>query len=191
MLRVLFSFLVSVCRSSQEGSANRGERLRVRRPQSQTCALLTHPPWFCLIRCRLRWERARPTRRRLATGGWMPLERPPTRRHVCVLPSRPGPARTRSPSLTARFSPLCLQTASSALQGAIQLGIGYTVGNLSSKAERDVLMQDFYVVESIFFPRCVCTSGGSSTITAFLPNSHLFSFSEQRRQQLDPSPPLF
>ncbi|CAG07769.1 unnamed protein product, partial [Tetraodon nigroviridis] len=45
----------------------------------------------------------------------------------------------------------CL-TASSALQGAIQLGIGYTVGNLSSKPERDVLMQDFYVVESIFFP---------------------------------------
>uniref|UniRef100_A0A4W3GM74 Phosphatidylinositol-4-phosphate 5-kinase type 1 gamma n=1 Tax=Callorhinchus milii TaxID=7868 RepID=A0A4W3GM74_CALMI len=36
--------------------------------------------------------------------------------------------------------------------GAIQLGIGYTVGNLSSKPERDVLMQDFYVVESIFFP---------------------------------------
>ncbi|XP_068605025.1 phosphatidylinositol 4-phosphate 5-kinase type-1 alpha-like [Brachionichthys hirsutus] len=44
------------------------------------------------------------------------------------------------------------KTTSSALQGAIQLGIGYTVGNLSSKAERDVLMQDFYVVESIFFP---------------------------------------
>ncbi|ETE61119.1 Phosphatidylinositol-4-phosphate 5-kinase type-1 gamma, partial [Ophiophagus hannah] len=33
-----------------------------------------------------------------------------------------------------------------------KLGIGYTVGNLSSKPERDVLMQDFYVVESIFFP---------------------------------------
>lgn len=49
-----------------------------------------------------------------------------------------------------------LQTTSSALKGAIQLGIGYTVGNLSSKPERDVLMQDFYVVESIFFPRCVC-----------------------------------
>uniref|UniRef100_A0A8C2JJH5 Phosphatidylinositol-4-phosphate 5-kinase, type I, gamma b n=1 Tax=Cyprinus carpio TaxID=7962 RepID=A0A8C2JJH5_CYPCA len=43
-------------------------------------------------------------------------------------------------------------TTSSALRGAIQLGIGYTVGNLSSKPERDVLMQDFYVVESIFFP---------------------------------------
>uniref|UniRef100_A0A673GNT4 Phosphatidylinositol-4-phosphate 5-kinase, type I, gamma b n=1 Tax=Sinocyclocheilus rhinocerous TaxID=307959 RepID=A0A673GNT4_9TELE len=47
---------------------------------------------------------------------------------------------------------VCRQTTSSALKGAIQLGIGYTVGNLSSKPERDVLMQDFYVVESIFFP---------------------------------------
>ncbi|XP_029561402.1 phosphatidylinositol 4-phosphate 5-kinase type-1 gamma-like isoform X1 [Salmo trutta] len=44
------------------------------------------------------------------------------------------------------------KTTSSALKGAIQLGIGYTVGNLRSKPERDVLMQDFYVVESIFFP---------------------------------------
>ncbi|XP_074163739.1 phosphatidylinositol 4-phosphate 5-kinase type-1 gamma isoform X6 [Sminthopsis crassicaudata] len=44
------------------------------------------------------------------------------------------------------------KTTSSTLRGAIQLGIGYTVGNLSSKPERDVLMQDFYVVESIFFP---------------------------------------
>lgn len=57
------------------------------------------------------------------------------------------------------FSVDRLQTTSSALQGAIQLGIGYTVGNLSSKPERDVLMQDFYVVESIFFPRCTCMSG--------------------------------
>ncbi|KAJ8274045.1 hypothetical protein COCON_G00086700 [Conger conger] len=44
------------------------------------------------------------------------------------------------------------KTTSSALKGAIQLGIGYTVGNLTSKPERDVLLQDFYVVESIFFP---------------------------------------
>lgn len=44
------------------------------------------------------------------------------------------------------------KTTSSALKGSIQLGIGYTVGNLSSKPERDVLMQDFYMVESIFFP---------------------------------------
>ncbi|KAG1971090.1 phosphatidylinositol-4-phosphate 5-kinase, type I, beta a [Pimephales promelas] len=39
-----------------------------------------------------------------------------------------------------------------ALRGAIQLGIGYTVGNLTSKPDRDVLMQDFYVVESVFLP---------------------------------------
>uniref|UniRef100_A0A671TRY3 Phosphatidylinositol-4-phosphate 5-kinase, type I, beta b n=1 Tax=Sparus aurata TaxID=8175 RepID=A0A671TRY3_SPAAU len=32
------------------------------------------------------------------------------------------------------------------------LGIGYTVGNLTSKPDRDVLMQDFYVVESVFLP---------------------------------------
>ncbi|XP_069778320.1 phosphatidylinositol-4-phosphate 5-kinase, type I, beta a isoform X3 [Narcine bancroftii] len=44
------------------------------------------------------------------------------------------------------------KTPSSALQGSIQLGIGYAVGNLTSKPERDVLMQDFYVVESVFLP---------------------------------------
>lgn len=73
-----------------------------------------------------------------------------------------------------------LQTASSALQGAIQLGIGYTVGNLSSKPERDVLMQDFYVVESIFFPRCVCMSDCvtvrtcAATVSIFISlSSHL------------------
>ncbi|XP_028280966.1 phosphatidylinositol 4-phosphate 5-kinase type-1 alpha isoform X2 [Parambassis ranga] len=44
------------------------------------------------------------------------------------------------------------KTTSSALKGAIQLGIAHTVGSLSQKAERDVLMQDFVVVESIFFP---------------------------------------
>ncbi|RXM95610.1 Phosphatidylinositol 4-phosphate 5-kinase type-1 beta [Acipenser ruthenus] len=44
------------------------------------------------------------------------------------------------------------QTTSSALKGAIQLGIGYAVGNLTSKPDRDVLMQDFYVVESVFLP---------------------------------------
>lgn len=48
---------------------------------------------------------------------------------------------------------ILLQTTSSALKGAIQLGIGYTVGNLTSKPDRDVLMQDFYVVESVFLPR--------------------------------------
>ncbi|KAI4817595.1 hypothetical protein KUCAC02_010980 [Chaenocephalus aceratus] len=44
------------------------------------------------------------------------------------------------------------KTTSSALQGAIQLGITHTVGSLTQKPERDVLLQDFEVVESIFFP---------------------------------------
>uniref|UniRef100_A0A671LUV6 Phosphatidylinositol 4-phosphate 5-kinase type-1 alpha-like n=1 Tax=Sinocyclocheilus anshuiensis TaxID=1608454 RepID=A0A671LUV6_9TELE len=44
------------------------------------------------------------------------------------------------------------KTTSSALKGAIQLGITHSVGSLSQKPERDVLMQDFEVVESIFFP---------------------------------------
>ncbi|XP_071582968.1 phosphatidylinositol 4-phosphate 5-kinase type-1 alpha isoform X2 [Heliangelus exortis] len=44
------------------------------------------------------------------------------------------------------------KTTSSALKGAIQLGITHTVGSLSTKPERDVLMQDFQVVESTFFP---------------------------------------
>ncbi|XP_070841355.1 phosphatidylinositol 4-phosphate 5-kinase type-1 alpha-like isoform X2 [Chaetodon trifascialis] len=44
------------------------------------------------------------------------------------------------------------KTTSSALKGAIQLGITHTVGSLARKPERDVLLQDFEVVESIFFP---------------------------------------
>ncbi|XP_070536770.1 phosphatidylinositol 4-phosphate 5-kinase type-1 alpha-like isoform X3 [Ptychodera flava] len=44
------------------------------------------------------------------------------------------------------------KTTSSALMSAIQLGIGHAVGGLSAKPERDVLMQDFTVVESVFFP---------------------------------------
>ena len=47
------------------------------------------------------------------------------------------------------------QPTPAALKGAIQLGIGYAVGNLSSKPDRDVLMQDFSVVESVYLPRCV------------------------------------
>uniref|UniRef100_A0A8C8A1Q5 Phosphatidylinositol-4-phosphate 5-kinase, type I, beta b n=1 Tax=Oryzias sinensis TaxID=183150 RepID=A0A8C8A1Q5_9TELE len=53
---------------------------------------------------------------------------------------------------TAAAHDVLTRTTSSALKGAIQLGIGYTVGNLTSKPDRDVLMQDFYVVESVFLP---------------------------------------
>ncbi|XP_050397071.1 phosphatidylinositol 4-phosphate 5-kinase type-1 alpha isoform X1 [Patella vulgata] len=41
----------------------------------------------------------------------------------------------------------------SELMAAIQLGMGQSIGGLSSKPERDVLMQDFAVVESVFFPK--------------------------------------
>ncbi|PIK49174.1 putative phosphatidylinositol 4-phosphate 5-kinase type-1 beta isoform X2 [Apostichopus japonicus] len=57
--------------------------------------------------------------------------------------------------------PKCLQvpvdhfnkTATTTLMTAIQLGIQHSVGGLSAKPERDVLLQDFAVVESVFFPR--------------------------------------
>lgn len=44
------------------------------------------------------------------------------------------------------------KTTSSALKDAIQLGITHTVGSLTQKPGRDVLLQDFEEVESIFFP---------------------------------------
>ncbi|KAK3750585.1 hypothetical protein QZH41_018192, partial [Actinostola sp. cb2023] len=44
------------------------------------------------------------------------------------------------------------KTPSSALMSAIQLGIGFTVGRLSAKQERDVLMQDFAEIETVWFP---------------------------------------
>ncbi len=64
-----------------------------------------------------------------------------------------------------------LQTTSSALKGAIQLGITHSVGSLSQKPERDVLMQDFEVVESIFFPRYVCLHK-SNLKEPFISTSH-------------------
>ena len=38
---------------------------------------------------------------------------------------------------------------------AIQLGIQNSVGSLTSKPTRDVLMQDFSVVETVYFPEYV------------------------------------
>ena len=38
---------------------------------------------------------------------------------------------------------------------AIQLGIQNSVGSLTSKHTRDVLMQDFSVVETVYFPEYV------------------------------------
>jgi len=44
------------------------------------------------------------------------------------------------------------KTSSEALSNCIQLGISHTVAKLNTATERDVLMQDFQVVESIPFP---------------------------------------
>ncbi|XP_065566857.1 phosphatidylinositol 4-phosphate 5-kinase type-1 alpha-like isoform X2 [Artemia franciscana] len=42
---------------------------------------------------------------------------------------------------------------SSQITGSIQLGIHQAVGGLASKPERDLLMHDFYAVETIYFPQ--------------------------------------
>lgn len=39
-----------------------------------------------------------------------------------------------------------------ALMGAIQLGIANSIGSLANKAKRDILLQDFQVLENIAFP---------------------------------------
>ncbi|XP_013878034.1 phosphatidylinositol-4-phosphate 5-kinase, type I, beta a isoform X2 [Austrofundulus limnaeus] len=61
---------------------------------------------------------------------------------------------------------------SEALKGAIQLGIGYAVGNLSSKPDRDVLMQDFSVVESVFLP----SEGSTLTPAHHFPDFRLKTY---------------
>ncbi|XP_024865530.1 phosphatidylinositol-4-phosphate 5-kinase, type I, beta a isoform X2 [Kryptolebias marmoratus] len=59
-----------------------------------------------------------------------------------------------------------------ALKGAIQLGIGYAVGNLSSKPDRDVLMQDFSVVETVFLP----SEGSNLTPAHHFPDFRLKTY---------------
>ncbi|XP_060917503.1 phosphatidylinositol-4-phosphate 5-kinase, type I, beta a isoform X1 [Labrus mixtus] len=59
-----------------------------------------------------------------------------------------------------------------ALKGAIQLGIGYAVGNLSSKPDRDVLMQDFSVVESVYLP----SEGSNLTPAHHFPDFRLKTY---------------
>ncbi|XP_078127686.1 phosphatidylinositol-4-phosphate 5-kinase, type I, beta a isoform X2 [Sander vitreus] len=63
-----------------------------------------------------------------------------------------SPATTESVGRGTKPSKDHKKPTAAALKGAIQLGIGYAVGNLSSKPDRDVLMQDFSVVESVFLP---------------------------------------
>ncbi|GIY33336.1 hypothetical protein CDAR_452721 [Caerostris darwini] len=41
----------------------------------------------------------------------------------------------------------------SQIMGSIQLGIGHAIGSLASKPERDLLMQDFTIVETTTFPK--------------------------------------
>ena len=36
---------------------------------------------------------------------------------------------------------------------AIQLGIGQSIGRLAPKPKRDVLYEDFHIVETVFYPR--------------------------------------
>ncbi|OXB59964.1 hypothetical protein ASZ78_008100, partial [Callipepla squamata] len=105
------------------------------------------PFWDVTVPFRCRDSLAK--ERRSVIGVSMLLEKPPTKR--CGPVTVQGVLLPQSVHSHTRLLPFC-QTTSSTLKGAIQLGIGYTVGNLSSKPERDVLMQDFYVVESIFFP---------------------------------------
>ncbi|XP_042559037.1 phosphatidylinositol 4-phosphate 5-kinase type-1 alpha-like [Clupea harengus] len=45
------------------------------------------------------------------------------------------------------------ETTASDLEGAIQLGISYTVQEASRMDQREVLIQDFEVMESVYFPR--------------------------------------
>lgn len=44
------------------------------------------------------------------------------------------------------------KTPSQAIMAATQLGIGYSVGRLTARQERDILMVDFYFVEKVWFP---------------------------------------
>ncbi|CAB1318584.1 unnamed protein product, partial [Coregonus sp. 'balchen'] len=56
--------------------------------------------------------------------------------------------------------------------GYIKLGIGYAVGNLTSKPDRDVLMQDFYMVESVFLP----SEGSNMTPAHHFPDFRLKTY---------------
>ncbi|KAK7895268.1 hypothetical protein WMY93_020593 [Mugilogobius chulae] len=85
-------------------------------------------------------------------------------------PSEHGGTNTTSRS--TRMSPEHKKPSAEALKGAIQLGIGYTVGNQSSKPDRDVLMQDFSVVESVSLP----SEGSSLTPAHKFPDFRLKTY---------------
>ena len=49
---------------------------------------------------------------------------------------------------------LCrVQKPTSELMTVLQLGIGQSITSLSAKPKRDLLLQDFSIVETVFFPR--------------------------------------
>ncbi|XP_030598176.1 phosphatidylinositol-4-phosphate 5-kinase, type I, beta a [Archocentrus centrarchus] len=73
---------------------------------------------------------------------------------------------------TSKVSKDHKKPTAAALKGAIQLGIGYAVGNLSSKPDRDVLMQDFSVVESVFLP----SEGSNLTPAHHFPDFRLKTY---------------
>lgn len=78
--------------------------------------------------------------------------------------SRGGPS--------SRMSKEHKKPTAAALKGAIQLGIGYAVGNQSSKPDRDVLMQDFSVVESVLLP----SEGSNLTPAHHFPDFRLKTY---------------
>jgi len=49
----------------------------------------------------------------------------------------------------------CWQKPTSELMAAIQLGIGQSITCLVGKPKRDLLLQDFSIVETVQFPRSV------------------------------------
>ncbi|XP_053196563.1 phosphatidylinositol-4-phosphate 5-kinase, type I, beta a isoform X2 [Scomber japonicus] len=73
---------------------------------------------------------------------------------------------------TSKVSKDHKKPTAAALKGAIQLGIGYAVGNRSSKPDRDVLMQDFSVVESVFLP----SEGSNMTPAHHFPDFRLKTY---------------
>ena len=46
-----------------------------------------------------------------------------------------------------------IQKPTSELMAAMQLGIGQSITSLCIKQKRDLLLQDFSIVETVFFPR--------------------------------------
>ncbi|XP_054600897.2 phosphatidylinositol-4-phosphate 5-kinase, type I, beta a [Nothobranchius furzeri] len=78
----------------------------------------------------------------------------------------------RGETQTSKTSKDHKKPTAEALKGAIQLGIGYAVGNLSSKPDRDVLMQDFSVLETVFLP----SEGSSLTPAHRFPDFRLKTY---------------